>query len=414
MDHGLGTGALQATAPAQQRADTVEGPTQEKQVQTADIVVIGAGIIGSSIAYQLARRTPDRIVILDKGAGPSEGSTGASSAVIRTLYSQPNVVQLALGGQRAYRNWSDFTQLSEPSCRFEPTGALWMLNFTTIQAEHTADRLRSQGVRVSILDANGVRERFPALSTCGEPFDLTGVTPHECRDFEAALFEEDAGYANPTGANQDLLTAAKREGADVRFRSPVTGVRTGDGRVTGVTLADGTAIDAPLVVNAAGPWCNRLNEMAGVDIPWTLTPTRVQVVYRAMSDQVRRPIPVTVNGSIYLRPESHGQRILFGSVLAEDESERVDPDNYRTSVDAAFKDIKIHALHHRIPALPHKGAVTGIAGLYTVNEQDVHPILGPTELEGWFVANGFSGHGFKLAPMIGSMIAQEITGERAS
>ncbi|NIA25702.1 MAG: FAD-dependent oxidoreductase [Gammaproteobacteria bacterium] len=383
-------------------------------MQTADIVVIGAGIIGSSIAYQLARRTSDRIVVLDKGAGPSEGSTGASSAIIRTLYSQPNMVRLALDGQRAYRNWSDFTQLSEPMNRFEHTGVLWILDFTTIEAEHTADHLRSQGVRVSILDANGVRERFPALSTCDEPFDLTGATPHECSDLEAALFEADGGYANPTEANQDLITAARREGAEVRFRSPVTGVRTGGGRVTGVALADGTAIDAPLVVNAAGPWCNRLNALAGVDMPWSLTPTRVQVVYRTMTDEVHGPIPVTVDHGIYLRPESRGRRVLFGSVLADDEREHVDPDNYLTSADAAFKDTKIHALHHRIPVLPYKGTLTGIAGLYTVNQQDVHPVLGSTELEGWFVTNGFSGHGFKLAPMIGSMIAQEITGERAS
>jgi len=383
-------------------------------VQTADIVVIGAGIIGSSIAYQLARRTSDHIVVLDKGAGPSEGSTGASSAVIRTLYSQTNMVRLALGGQRAYRNWSDFTRLPEPTNRFEHAGVLWILGFTADHAHHTVDRLRSQGVHVSILDAEGARERFPALSTCDAPFDLTGATPHECRDLEAALFEEEGGYANPTGANQDLIAAARREGAEVRFRSPVTGVRTGGGRVMGVTLADGTTIDTPLVINAAGPWCNRLNEAAGVDVPWTLTPTRVQVAYRAMADEVQGPIPVTVDHNIYLRPESRGRQVLFGSVLAEDETERVDPDNYRTSADAAFKDVKIHALHHRIPALPHKGTVSGIAGLYTVNQQDVHPVLGPTELEGWFVANGFSGHGFKLAPMIGSLIAQEITGRRAS
>jgi glycine/D-amino acid oxidase-like deaminating enzyme len=90
-----------------------------------------------------------------------------------------------------------------------------------------------------------------------------------------------------------------------------------------------------------------------------------------------------------------------------------DPDDYLTAADAAFKDIKIHALHHRIPALPHRGAVGGIAGLYTMNPRDVHPVLGPTALDGWWVANGFSGHGFKLAPMIGSMLAKAIAGTEA-
>ncbi len=84
------------------------------------------------------------------------------------------------------------------------------------------------------------------------------------------------------------------------------------------------------------------------------------------------------------------------------------------AADAAFRDTKIHGLHHRLPELPHRGGLSGIAGLYTINRQDVHPVLGPTELEGWWVANGFSGHGFKLAPMIGSMIAQAVTDTEAS
>jgi sarcosine oxidase subunit beta len=379
-------------------------------VETADIVVIGAGIIGSSIAYQLARRTSGRIVVLDKGAGPSEGSTGASSAIIRTFYTQPNLVRLALGGQEAYRNWSDFTGLAEPANRFTQTGVLWILGFTASSAHRAAGRLAGQGVDVSVLDADGVHERFPPLSTCDVPFDLSGETPHECVDLEAALFEPEGGYADPSGANRDLIDAARREGADVRFRSLVTSVRTGHGTVVGLVCADGTRIDTRLVINAAGPWCNRLNEMAGVDVPWILTPTRVQVVHRTARDI--GAIPVTADHGIYLRP--HGDQILFGSVLPEDERETVDPDDYKTAADAAFKDSKIHALHHRIPALPHRGTVGGIAGCYTMNRRDVHPVLGPTDLSGWFVANGFSGHGFKLAPMIGSMIAQSITGVRAS
>ncbi len=378
-------------------------------METADIVVVGAGIIGSSIAYQLARRTSEKVVVLDKGTGPSEGSTGASSAVIRTFYTQPNVVRLALDGQEAYRNWSDFVRIADPASLFTRTGVLWILGFTTATAQTAADRLASQGVRVSVLDAAGIHERFPSLSTCDIAFDLTGETAHECVDLEAAVFEHDGGYADPTGANRDLIDAARREGADVRFRSPVTKVHT-DGKVTGVEIADGTRIDTRLVINAAGPWCNRLDALAGVDTGWPLTPTRVQIVFRSVEGDFG-PIPVTADHDIYLRP--HGSQILFGSVLPEDERETADPDTFRTSADAAFKDIKIHALHHRIPALPHRGTVGGIAGLYTINRRDVHPVLGPTALDGWWVANGFSGHGFKLAPMIGSMVAKAITGTPA-
>src|SRR5690606_18052371 len=112
---------------------------------------------------------------------------------------------------------------------------------------------------------------FPALNDCGEPFDLTGETEHECRPSEGFLYEARGGYADPVGANQDLVDATRLRGGEVRFGARVTGVVEDGGRVTGVRLADGTTETGDLVVNAAGPWCNQLNEMAGVDIRWTLT-----------------------------------------------------------------------------------------------------------------------------------------------
>jgi sarcosine oxidase, subunit beta len=101
-------------------------------------------------------------------------------------------------------------------------------------------------------------------------------------------------------------------------------------------------------------------------------------------------------------------------VLPEDEEEVVaDPDDFPRHADASFRDLKVHGLHHRIPDLEHRGGLSGIAGLYTVNRQDVHPLVGPSGVDGFWLANGFSGHGFKLAPMIGSMVARAVTGASA-
>jgi glycine/D-amino acid oxidase-like deaminating enzyme len=203
----------------------------------------------------------------------------------------------------------------------------------------------------------------------------------------------------------------------VRLRTAVRAVRSTGGRVRGVEIADGEALDAPVVINAAGPWCNALTRSAGLDLPWTLRPTRVQVLFREWPREVPGPIPVTADGpnGIYFRPESRGQQILLGSIRAEDEQERVeDPDRFDRSADAEFREAKLVGLHHRIPGLPHRGRVTGLAGLYAVCEEDVHPIVGPTPLEGYAVANGFSGHGFKLAPMVGAMLARWLTGKGAS
>jgi len=377
----------------------------------AEVVVVGAGIIGASIAFQLARHGLS-VTAVDKGAGPAEGSTGASSSICRCRYTHPEVVRLAYHGQEAYGNWRDFTGLVETRSGLQRVGVLWMMGESAEKVEGDAAKLRSQGVEAASFGPDDVTSEFPSISTCAVPFDMTGAIEHVCAPGEAFLYESQGGYADPVGANQDLIEATRAQGGVVRFRSKVTAVMGAGRRVAGVTLADGEQIGADLVVNAAGPWCNQLNDLAGVSLRWTLSPTRIQTVYRPWPADLGR-IPVTADAStgIYLRPESAGQQILVGSVRAEDEEEVVDdPDEFKRFPDADFTQIKLAALHHRIPSLEARGEVSGIAGLYTINREDVHPVVGPTGLDGYWVANGFSGHGFKLAPAIGSMVAQAVSG----
>lgn len=376
------------------------------------VIVVGAGIIGASIAYQLARHGVD-VIALDKGVGPAEGSTGASSSICRCRYTFPEVVRLAFHGQEAYGNWAEFTGLTETRSGLNRVGVLWMMGESADKVATDTEKLRSQGVEAEHLGPDDVTRLFPALSTCCEPIDLTGETEHECQPGEAFLYEPRGGYADPVGANQDLIEATRSRGGEVRFGSQVSGVTREGDRVTGVTLSDGTELSGDLVVNAAGPWCNTLNEMAGADIRWTLTPTRIQTVYRPWPEDLG-PIPVGADSStgIYFRPESGGQQVLVGSVLPEDEEEIVsDPDEYKKVPDQEFTAMKLAGFHHRVPGLEARGNVSGVAGLYTINREDVHPIVGPSGVDGFWVANGFSGHGFKLAPAIGSMVAQAVTGE---
>lgn len=116
-----------------------------------------------------------------------------------------------------------------------------------------------------------------------------------------------------------------------------------------------------------------------------------------------------MGSGIYGRAEAGGKQILFGSVLPEDEEEYIEnPDHYQTGCDPDYRDRKLHAVHHRFPACQGRGNAGGYAALYTVNVEDMHPILGESSLNGFYLANGFSGHGFKLAPAIGSMMAKVI------
>jgi len=380
----------------------------------ADVVIIGAGIVGLSIAHQISRRDPRRIVILEKAPNVAEGSTGASSAILRQRYTHTEAIVTARDGLRCHRNWAAYTGLDEPRARFHHSGVLWMMGETREQVERDRDRMISLGIDAALFDADDVRANFPALSTCNAPFDLTGETEHECVEHDSFLFEADSGFFDPVSAAQDLREVVRRAGVDIRFNTEATVIRTTGDQIEGVDLADGTSIDTPVVVNAAGPWASRVAKLAGLEWKWTIRPIRAQVLYREWPrDLVPAPLPVLGDSSsgIYLRPEASGQQILVGSVLHEDEQEVVeDPDSFNNNVDASFRDTKIHALHHRIPSLPHRGQITGLAGMYTMNVEDVHPIVGPTAIEGFLVANGFSGHGFKESPSVGSMIARHLTG----
>lgn len=385
--------------------------------EAADIIIIGAGIIGMNAALQLARRTAARIVVLEKGNGPGEGSTGASSAVCRYKYTRSETLRLARDGIGAYRNWADYLGVGDPVAHFHRHGVLWFSDGRADWPDEDVKRLASFGVRAETLDDQSLRERFPALNPCVLAPDFETGEPHHCRGGGRHLLELDGGYFDPVDAVQDLVRAARARGVEVRFRSAVTGVDVESGKVKGVRLKSGEAIACETLISASGPWCNAVFAAAGLKSPWPLKPTRIQIVHIDRPPDVAGDVPVCVDigGGVYFRTQNRGQQIIVGSVREEDEQETVEnPDEYAKYIDDDFAQRVLHALHHKIPALDYQGGVRGYAGLYTVNQSDVHPIVGKTPVGGFYVANGFSGHGFKLAPAIGSLLAQEITGARIS
>jgi len=381
-------------------------------MNTPDIVIIGAGVIGLTAALQIRRRSSASITVLEKANSLGQGSTGASVAVLRHRYSLNNTIRLARDGVHAYREWSAFTQLTEPMAQFERAQVLWMTGGEKGWAEKESSRLKRLNIDAAVLDDQTLSEQFPAISTCTLNADTDTGETHICQGGGAHLLELDAGYTDPMAVMRDLFDACKQHDVNVRFNSEVTGIEQSSGRTTGVQLADGRRFSSAVIINAAGPWCMHINKAADISMPFKLTPTRIQVLYIDLPDEVARPLPVCVDpGGTYFRPQSRAQQLVVGSTLEEDENEIItDPDRFDMEPDESFKIKILHRLHHRLPDLPYRGKIHGYCGLYTINRADVHPIVGQTELKGFYVANGFSGHGFKLAPAIGSLLAREITG----
>lgn len=384
--------------------------------QTADVVIVGAGIIGLNAALQIARRSHARVIVLEKGSGLGEGSTGASSAVCRFRYSRPEMVQLATDGIRAYRNWGEYTRLVRPRAHYHNDGVLWLATDLSDWASQEASRLNSFGVTADVLTDDDLRERYPAINPCFTPLDFEMVSEHNCRAGGTHLFETDGGWFDPVDALQDLLDANRAAGVEVRLNTEVRRVQVKSGRACGVELSDGTHISSNTVVNAAGPWCNRLFTDLGLEIGWPLEPTRIQVVHLDRPPEVVGDIPVCVDrvAGIYFRLQNRGQQIIVSSVSEDDEQETVaDPQDYARYIDDDFIHMKLYALEHRVRGLSVRG-LNGYSGLYTINRSDMHPIVGPTSIDGLYAANGCSGHGFKLAPAVGALIARHITGANAS
>jgi sarcosine oxidase subunit beta len=189
----------------------------------------------------------------------------------------------------------------------------------------------------------------------------------------------------------------------------------GDGaQITGVKLSDGSVISSKVVVNAAGPWFNKFNEQVGIKLSTNALPTRIQVGHKYIDGEYL-DMPFTADtwgpSGIYFMPRRANNQLVFGSVDHRFESEVVDPDNYNHELDPDFKQEYLNALFHRLPGLPQSGSIVGFSSMYTVNQEDVHPMIGETKVKGLWACNGFSGHGFKLAPAVGSMVAQQITGK---
>jgi len=359
-------------------------------VKTADAVIVGGGVTGCSLAFELAGLGLRRVIVLERrfiGAG----GTGRSVGIIRQLYPTPETTQMV---RRSLAVFERFGEAVAGQSGFIRSGVLIGVNAAMRPSLEKALALqRSLGVQAEIL----------------EPSELGRVEPTiDASALGAVLYEPGSGYGDPTAVTAGYAEAARKRGVMIEQGREVTAIRRSGGRVTGVTTASGDLIDAPIVVNAAGLWSPALARLAGVELPIIIGRHPVFVLERDPGFGRAHMVYLDLAGGSYVRPETGGLT-LTGSLTDDETQHPMDPELLGSEPGFDEAEIALERTSRALRKLGEARYARGWAGAFDITP-DWMPILDESPLRGFFIAAGMSGHGFKLAPAVGEMMAALVTG----
>ena len=384
-----------------------------------DAVIIGAGVIGAATAFELSKRGY-RTLNVDKLPASGYGPTSNSCAIVRAHYSSIDGVAMAYEGFKYWEDWENYLGVVDDAgtAKYMRSGTI-LLKSATGHHEKVLKHYREVGVEYEEWDTATLRQRMPIYDTHAfwppkRPEDPHFWDPSE-QELPGAIYTPGSGYMNdPQLTTHNLQRAAENAGGEFMFRVEVGDIRRDDGRVKGVTLTDGREIDAPIVVNVAGPHSFLINRMAGAE-------EGMKVKTRALRHEVHHvPSPPdfdfeadgyhTSDGDtgIYFRPDA-GNHILIGSEDPECDP-RVwvdDPDHYDRHVTEAQWEAQVYRLARRMPSLRIPNERRGVVDLYDVSD-DWIPIYDKSDVGGFYMAIGTSGNQFKNAPVVGHLMAELI------
>ena len=389
--------------------------------KTYDAIIIGAGIIGCCIAYEMSKKR-HRTLNIDFQSAAGGGSTANSCGNVRFYYSTRDGVATAYESAWYWHNWQKYIGVKDPRgfARFHNTGSVY--------------------IKSNVIDWPKVKTNFDRVGVIYEEWDLATLQnkipvadfhvfypPRRPEDpnffeeskkwLEGACYTPESGYVgDPQLATQNIEFAARTKGADFRYNQRGIEIRRANQKVMGITLSNGEQIDAPIVVNAAGPHSFQVTEMAGKS-------ERNNIKTRALRHEVHVVPPPDnykpeeegyhtndTDIGAYYRPEA-GNMILTGSVDPEcDPKEWVDPDNFDRQVSESQWNAQVYRLARRMPGLKIPNQPSGIVDLYDVSD-DWIPIYDKSDLKGYYQAIGPSGNPFKTAPVVGAMMATLIDQE---
>jgi sarcosine oxidase subunit beta len=350
--------------------------------KTADIVIIGGGVMGASALYHLAQRGMKNVVLLEKEEFFGTGATGRCAGGVRYQFSTEINVRLSQASLPMIERFKD--EIGQ-DVNYRQCGYLLVATTEKDVAEfkHNVEMQNRLGVGTQLLSGDEVQARLPLMKFA---------------DALAGTFNQKDGLVDPNSVVMGYVSAAQRLGAKAVSRVEVTGIRVSGNQVEAVETAAGS-IQTRLVLNAAGPWAGVVGKMAGVHIP--IVPIRRQMYTTTPMPEIPEDFPFVIDfaQSLYFHREGNG--LLIGMSNANEKP------GLDQNVDEEFELTNMEAAAARLPLMEQAGRVSHWAGLYEVTP-DAHPIFGKTPVDGLLVVAGFSGHGFMHGPVAGKLMTELI------
>jgi sarcosine oxidase subunit beta len=352
--------------------------------KTADIIVVGAGVMGASIAFHLARRNAGRIVVVDKEHAGSGGS-GRSSALVRMHYSFPPEVHLALISLKIFQHWREIT--GEPG-EFRKTGFVRIVHTGETEAlKQNVAMQKALGANVELIDHLQLKELEPDW---------------QVGEVELAAYEPDSGYGDGNVVANDFLSHARDSGTTYLSKTRVIDFLIERGQIRGVQTDQGE-IHAPIVVAATGPWTLQLFQGTGFSPAIETELHQVAILKNAPTMKTGAACIDSVTAT-YFRSDA-SDKFLVGDFYGK---RPIDPDNFPQRPGETDLEEIIDRAAKRVPKLENAEVMRGITGVYDMTP-DSRPLLGPVPgVEGLYLCAGFSGMGFKISPAVGLVMAEQI------
>ncbi len=348
-----------------------------------DFVIVGAGVMGASIAFQLAKRNAGRIAVVDKDT-VGQGASGRSSALVRMHYSFAPEVKLALKSLEMFQRWEEL--VGERGV-FRRTGFVQLVPPREMASLKANVKMQKEcGVNVELISCDELKKLQPEWNLDDEP----GVA-----------YEPDSGYGDGSVVANDFLAAARKLGVEYLPKTEVARLLVNGRKVEGVETSRGT-IHAPMVLVTTGQWSRKLLQTAGADLPIETELHYVAILRNAADMQGGGMACIDSSYTVYFRADGT-DKTLIGDFYGK---RGVDPENFPRHVQPEWFEEIVARAAKRMPKLQNAEIMKGITGVYDVSP-DARPILGElAAAQGLYVACGFTGMGFKLSPAIGVVMSE--------